>query len=601
MNGHLLFSLLLICVAAITAGFEFRRKNRRNLALRLFSVLLLPISLYFIVYPIYWEMAAKTLDRGAVLLTEGYHPDSLRKLGDIPVFSLVPLRKKHSRTEFVPELETFLAQNPQIPQLYILGNGLKEQQLKMLEGRNIRYIPGELPRGVQTIQWTADLYQGNPFSIAGTYHNPGRRPVKLALEVFGRIADSVILNPGGKLSFNLKTIPKHTGQAVFHLISTSGSDTLANDPIPVNVKAAQKLKILLLSSSPGAEFRFLKEWLLKNGHETNIRTRISRNKFSTDRGSGLRSANLSTINAGVLNGLDLVIADPLELASLERSEKQNILTAISGGLGLISHGNTPPSDLLLLKERFDWRVFQPANLRLQFGLGTLVFNKELSVDDPAHQIMASGTARALITDQAGRNLAMTRMMGAGRLTLNLINETFPWALSGSQDYYSHFWTELIDQTSRSAKENYSVIVAEQFPQVREQNSLLIRSPDKPSPYFVGGTLAVQQDILFSSRWRADYWGDVPGWNDIKFRTASNAGQTNPSISSSAYLFSKNNWQAAKAYKLITMNRNYAQEQAFSPSTAESQVIFQRKSLPVIYFLLIFIICCGVLWLEPKLS
>jgi hypothetical protein len=52
--------------------------------------------------------------------------------------------------------------------------------------------------------------------------------------------------------------------------------------IPVFVESQATLKVLILSSSPDFENKFLKNWLFENQYVCAVRSAISKNKFSTE-------------------------------------------------------------------------------------------------------------------------------------------------------------------------------------------------------------------------------------------------------------------------------------------------------------------------------
>ena len=106
-------------------------------------------------------------------------------------------------------------------------------------------LPGQA--AVSDIYWKQLLQTGEALKVQGSYKNNSAKKVKIVLEAFGEERDTVLVDAGTNRQFSLATTPLHTGRAVYSLVFLSGRDTLAQEPIPVEVQSIAPLKILIIA------------------------------------------------------------------------------------------------------------------------------------------------------------------------------------------------------------------------------------------------------------------------------------------------------------------------------------------------------------------
>ncbi|OYZ59669.1 MAG: hypothetical protein B7Y19_00800, partial [Sphingobacteriales bacterium 24-40-4] len=348
----------IIILTLVLLGFlllkEIQRKNKANLILRVAASCLAVIALIFIAIPITYQKKAEPKDENTiVLITEGFQKDSLDKFKNIPVFTTNPaVAKGNKSVELIPDLAGFLAMNQQLSKFHILGYGLADQELESIQDKNLVFHLSPLPSGLQSVHWNKTIKSGERLVLSGNYRNSSDKPVKLILNGLGTNLDSVNIPAGKSENFQLQTIPKHLDKAVYALIGITEKDSILNENVPVFVQVQAPLKVLILSSSPDFENKFLKNWLFENQYSIAVRSAISKSKFSTEFLNSTR-INLDRITPSVLENFDVLISDPNELSALSRAENQAIQNQLSNGMGLIMIADSIPE-----AEGFFNRIFE---------------------------------------------------------------------------------------------------------------------------------------------------------------------------------------------------------------------------------------------------
>ncbi|RYE17232.1 MAG: hypothetical protein EOP42_32635, partial [Sphingobacteriaceae bacterium] len=336
---------LLILAASFSILFflfwkEVKRTQKQRLIWRLLASFVAVASVVCLaVPPFYHGKNSIRTDHEVLLLTEGFSKDSLRfspqgKLiytADESVFQTL----KSPQIKLIADLGLWRKTLPQNALIRVLGNGLSEDELQLVDNIPLKFTASELPSGIQKINWTHQLNSGENFRVQGKFINQNKEEVKLILKALNTGLDSVKIGAKKSINFSFRFVPKQSGQAVFRLLALAGKDTLENEPLPAVIEPKRTLKVLMLSASPDFETRFLKNWLAENNYAVAARSTISKNKTTTDFGS-LNKLPLEKITAALLQNFDVLICDASEFNNLSKPETAAILAETSQkGLGLI--------------------------------------------------------------------------------------------------------------------------------------------------------------------------------------------------------------------------------------------------------------------------
>ena len=400
-NYPIIIAIILLLVFLLYK--EVRRANRAQPFLRFLAVFLAVAALTFLFFPLKYK-ASKNKEGGKLhLLTDGADFNSLNGQVYYTTDSSVLLNSGLRGLKYIPDLAYYLQQHPDIIGISLYGNGLEAADLKLLSNYNIEFKAAALPSGILSSSWQEVLKQAELLNVQGVFNNTGDRAVKMILEGLGSRLDSVIIPAKAVKSYALKTQPRQIGQALYTLTVLKGIDTLQKEKIPFQVIESPKIKLLVLSSFPDFEYKFLKNWLFEHNYQVVFRTRISKDKFSIDQ---LNTTALSaeTINAGVLSKYDGVIADDEELASLDPMQTASLRSAVNQGLGLLVR----ISDIKVLsKPAQQFKLYTTADSTAKFFTPVLAEEslalKKLPVNQDLY-IRPQATELPLVYDQNGKVL-----------------------------------------------------------------------------------------------------------------------------------------------------------------------------------------------------
>ena len=135
---------------------------------------------------------------------------------------------------------------------------------------------------------------------------------------------------------------------------------------------------------------------------------------------------------------------------------------------------------------------------------------------------------------------------------------------------------------------------DQFPKIYDEATLLYKgSNENEVPNISVGNIAIApiQNQNFSNEWAGTFWPIKSGWNKVYINE----------LEKQVYIFDKNSWQAATQLERISNTLNFIKNnQIHSP---KSQIITykQVKEVSKWLFFMLFLLSCGFLWFETKIS
>jgi hypothetical protein len=593
----------------------YGRTNRKHKHLRAIASLVAVASLYLLYLNIVPDKRVNDSADEIIILTAGSSADTLNKLlnaeSGSKVYTTEPELATVNRNAIlvdqineIPGLLNSTATNTTdsstdaVPgaatrRIHVLGYGLSENELNILGNTTIVFHPPLITRHFNSITWNRQLNTGDKLVIQGSFNNKEHGQLDIILKGFDTILDSLRI-PGDQLStFQLQTIPKQNGRAVYTLLVMEGRDTLQKEKIPFETISASPIKILMMASSPDFENKFLKNWLFTNDYGVAIKTAVSRNKFNTEY-LNLQGIKADRINNALLNNFDLVIGDATALRMLSGIELNSLRTAVQQeGLGLIIKVDSITSPALFFNAPF--RYMQSGSMNKQLlhlhGEDTSAAMPVLTSTRPIF-IGHTEQLRPVMKDKEGRLFSAAAASGNGMLLSTTISNTYNWVLSGDTMAYRRYWSDLISEASKARKipQLYSV-----YPLINITDmaaTLMVESGDTlPFRATVNRSLIpMNQQFILPFQWTGTYWPRKSGWQSISSENNQIAYW---------YSFDKTDWKELRAVNRIASNKL---KSLASPASQINAAItyangFQRYSK--IYIIVIFIICCIYLWIEEK--
>ncbi|MBD1397324.1 hypothetical protein H9Q13_09120 [Pontibacter sp. JH31] len=594
--------LLAILSVLLLGWLAWRRPDRRRLAWRLLASAVAGISLVLILFPPTFQRA---LDPSiAILLTEGYEVDSLDILLDRlePRPLIYTYQTNSSKAVAIPDLYTFRLENPQVQTVHVLGFGLAEQELQALQNTTLVPHLSRMPAGIASITWPEAITLGEPITVAGQYTQTPDKETTLYLQAFGQARDSITLKETGRHPFQLRYTPKQEGSYTYTLIEKSGNKTDTLGLVPVQVYPAAKPAVLLVSSFPLFEFKFLKNHLGQLQHKVALRSTVSKGMHQRE-WLNMPHTDLGRISARLLQQFDVVITEPQalqELSSIERTALQRSVT--EDGLGVLTIageqlGNRTTAFFTNFQSK---RLSQQdtRNARARWTNGTTA----TAIPASPFTLVSSEAVTGLIEEQGNNLLAAGRRAGWGTVALSVVPQTFSWQLEGKQSTYASYWAHLLSSVAkREVQEKFWQLAKPQVPQLHQPATLKLTDytwreassvPEATIRHLTDTTqtgIALQQSIFQPEMHEGTFWPRRLGWHVVE------AEGVKPFYflvqDSTAWTH-----QAIQGKRDATLQ--FATQQR-SPNS-KNTTAYTEEQVPVVWFFLLFVLSSGFLWLEEKL-
>lgn len=571
---------------------EISRPNKARLLWRLLCSFAAITSLACLALPLTYQKTIQDQSKQPVLLTEGFVADSLSLIKNAVFLSTNPeiAHRGPLKAEYIASLAYYLKTNPHIRQLHVAGYGLDEAELHNLPPVSLIFHPAPSPTGIKNIHWTEKIKTGNRLTVQGNFQNSSSKPIKLVLMGLNTALDSTIIPAGKTSEFELNTIPKHLGKAIYSLLSLSGKDTQSAEPLPIETIPGKPLKVLILSSAPDFENNFLKNWLFENHYSLAIRSAISTNKYSQEF-LNTDKISLDKITGPLLEKFDLVIGDLRALNSLNPTESQALQNQVNQGLGLLLKFDPDAEKTGFFGGAFS--TYEP-KVPAQKTVSMLLPNQKESQlpTEQAFYIHPQSGNQPLIKTKQGQILVNSKISGYGKIVLSTLNNTFTWMLEGNQADYSAFWTTVLEKTARKTPETEIWTIASPFPTLNQQTPILLETSGTSIPTVMADStlLAMKQNADLPFQWSGNYWPRKSGWHTV---------QQNAGAPFNWYVYESSDWKTLKASTKMAATAQFARQ---NPAKDNLKIppLTENIPVPAIWFYLLFLASCAYLWFETKM-
>jgi hypothetical protein len=593
MNLGYLILLICLFLAVFTVWKEYTRDNKLRAIWRIMASLLAVAALACIALPVkYKGTVSQTGKNEAMLLTDGFSRDSLNNYKTDSLYTAeAAIKNEYPKTKLVT-LDELKWVTPGIKRLHVLGYGLNAAGLKQLDSIPIVFHPVQPPDGITAVNWTGRLKQGQPLIVQGSFKNTAVKKIRLILKGLNTTVDSVLIPAKATVKFNLTAVPKTTGRLVYQLLTITGKDTAGNESLPVTVDQDKPLKILMLSSAPNFENRFLKNWLSENGFAVSARLAISKGKFNSAY-INMEQIPLDHLTPALLSKFDVLIGDLSVLAALNNTERSALKQQVTQkGLGLIVNADTTfkPSSWL----QSDFQV-QQSTTGEQKPIALLIGGKKIApklLITNQSFINDNGNIQQLVTDARNRLMAGTKIAGAGKLVFTTLTNTYTWMLAGNKNDYSTLWSLIISKAAMALPQT-ELWQAEGIPVVNEPVKLQVETAANTGQLMVDDVaVSPKQNSLLPFQWPASWWPSVAGWHTVK-KTGG--------VQSWLYVNKTGSWKTIVALSKTATTKKYAEAMPILLSVTKEIQHNSEVAVPKIYFYIVLLAGCIFLWVESKIS
>ena len=596
-NPVIYYGLLAFCLLLGLGllALAWQRPRQRQRLLRMLAGAVAAGALWLMAFPPLRHLPAARAE--AILLTEGYVPDTLRQLlrqlgAGTPVWAYGEVETPAKATPLA-SLLTLAEQPLALRRLHLLGQGLPAAELASLGSVPLRLHPGAPLAGFRTAFWPSELALGEVLRLEGTVVAP---PSKAAAWVILRAAgagrDSVKL-PTGSGPFRLRYQPKTAGLATYELLLRRPGQPPLAEPVPVEITTPALPAVLLLTATPSFEFKFLKNYLAEAHYPVALRTSVSRGLVQTDF-MNQPALVLDRLTPALLGHYTVVVADATTLAALNTTETQALQTAIRAGhLGLITLAEAAPLPRAA-PARADFTVRpRPAAPGTTPALTWPGAPGETRAPLPA-QLQFNANLRALVTGPGQVLAAASRRVGLGFSVVSVVPETFRWALQGHAPVYASFWNRLLTAAVPPAPAAAVWHLGTRWPRPAQPLTLHLSAAFPAAQPVVlplaGGPsirLALRQDARLPEWSTAQFWPGAAGWHQVR-----GPGRATHNF----YVYPATAWPGPT----LTERQQAAAQRTTASAASQTAQISVTEPWPTGWFLGIFLLATGYLWLEEKL-
>ncbi len=590
--------LLPLLLAVLLTVLALRRTDTRRRGLRVGAGLLAAAGLGLAALPPVTSRPGAAAPATAVLLTTGYSPDTLaellRRLGPgVVVWRYAPGSVAPNDTPTFHNASAIRAKLPGLRQLHVLGSGLAPADVPALAGLRVRPHADTQPTGFQQATWNAQPELGQLLTVTGMFASPGE-PVWVLLRAAGAARDSVKL-PKGAGPFALRFRPRAAGRAVYVLEARQNGRRLAQEPVPVEVRAPEPLRVLLLAAAPSFELRFLKNHLAERQYAVALRTGLSRGLTQTEFLNLPNPPALGSLTPALLRRFDVVVTDAATLAGFSSAETRALQAALSNGtsgLLLLADAPTLPRQLpggaaFRLQPQSAAAAATAQRLSWPEGPGAVTALVPATLR-PAEKL------RPLIAGPNRQPVAAARRVGLGTVVVSTVVETFPWQLRNQPATYTAYWSRLLGAARPGQPMPLTVAALNRWPHPNAPlelrttgvapGPLIITPPTGPAV-----ALAQRPDAQVPEWHTVTYWPAAAGWHQMQVGKAQQW----------FYVYAPRQWYGPgqQQWPLAAARQPAGIDASVGPAASLGPP--ERRAWPRWWGYALFLLGAGLLWLEEK--
>ncbi len=518
-------------------------------------------------------MPMKVQGKQGVLLTPGFiesQVDSLKKLN--PKLKTIDYAHDAAWAKNLDSLNAVL----------ILGNGVKAYDLWQLQDKQVTFMGGILPSGIDRAVYEKEAFEGDAWQVKAHYFKPVAGN-KIFLQAPGNLSvDSIRFTSGRDTVFSLKAKLKAPGHFVYQLVETDSLDKkLGHEPLPLYVRPRQVLNILVLNAFPTFETKYLKNYLVGLGHQVMVRSRLTQGRYKYEYFNRKRST-FTALTAANLADVDLVIIDGEGYRDLSTSEQKVLENAVrDDGLGVFIQ---PDEQLLYGRQNL-----------VDFNLvGAAVKNVSLErqVNLETHGFAFGQDALLNVNLKVGgTTYAADKFLGFGRVGTTILTNTYQLQLQGNEEAYKRLWSGILKPMLKQPSEEVFWEETEALTYVNEPYTVKWRTglKDFTVEDDYGNVLPVMENPNLDELWSARFYAAQSGWHEISIKMDSTVA------AHSYYVQDSLDWTAREGKARAMINGDY-----FSTPVAAPESLMVFNPIHPLYFFTIFLLAMGYLWLQPKL-
>ncbi len=532
---------------------------------------------------------------------------------------------------FLPDVATLRRRFPEVGRLHILGDGLDPADLPSLAGLRVEFTLGTRPAALASgptflsLRCPRVLPLGETLIVEGRAGNlPPGQIASLSLENPDGTTTEAVTAPAdanGEAGFAVRApSPTAAGKSLWRLRlkEKTGAATrpMADETLGVEVRAPVLPRVLVLESAPRFDTALLRRWYEEAGGTLRARVRLGQDRYRFFAADGSATAEFNALDAPLLAGFDLVLADGRALASLPAPEREILRAAVADtGLGVLVLADDailPPA--AIAPDRawlFPWQL-RPLEAATDNAAASgtehlsrvvwpgLAQPADIALPTAPFEIVPGPGQSGTVHDDQGRALAATASLGRGTLALTLVRETGRWQRANEIGTFSGYWSSLFARTARrlEASGRWTLADGDNGPVFVDRPLELVRTGPPPGTIRVTDesgaapvTLAPAADPDEPGRWRAVFWPRRPGWQRVESDGAALDFYVGPAGS----------WPALAVERNRAATERFAAQAVAGAVASVSAHPAEPVPVPAGWWFGAFLLGAGFLWTERRLA
>ncbi len=454
-----------------------------------------------------------------------------------------------------------------VSSVHIHGIGLEEESLNLLSGYPITYKPSTTIPGITDVDVPA-ITEGKKWELRGSFQ--GQKIKSLTL-----IAPDKTRHPAtiSDSSFQITSTAPPAGSYLIDIETVLDEADTIVEQLPIEVEHEPTWQMLILSSYPVFENKYLKNYWTSLGNGFTLRSKISKDKYNSTFVNAPQR-NLEKLSRNTVTNYDYIITDIPTWNQLSSTEKTTIKSAVRNkGLALIFR----PAVNSIEAEEINLPSWSEPT-RLEWKTTT----------DDIHLVRYPIASSWAPIKQNAYTLGRYRSSGLGHIAMLSIDETYKLILADKDSQYKALWSSIFSKLYRDFAPTTKFLDGPWIWEGQKSNLTILSQNSVSSPLRLNDTLDIPYlQVPF-----------LEGITEVSLYPSSgyNTLEVHNNEELTFYAHEKGTWMAMQQKKYSALTSKATQSSIKSnPSTYTSS-----KPISTYWWYLLFLVGFGGLWLDERI-
>ena len=513
-------------------------------------------------------------DHQGILLSEGFNVQQRD--------SLLSLNKGLKVLKYNPK-KSIRNQLDSLTTVYVLGEGIKPFDFSRFNNIAVEYFPAKIPLGITQLTYTKKISLGEKVEVIGSYNQPVNGSFLVFEDSRGNGLDSIQFVESSFTDFTLSGSPKASGNYVYQLSEKDSAGVVINsNPLPIEIKQKQPLRVLILNNFPTFETKYLKNFLSEEGHEVVVRSQLTKGKFKFEY-FNTTSLPVYQFTDEILKQFDLVIVDADTYFSFGSTIKNRFEKNIrENGLGVFIQ----PSDFIFNRSA-SWSYFRFNRDDIK---EVQILNSTIALEKYPYEFDEEFLVSPIIVGD-GKTIAAYKQMALGRVATTTLLGSYQMLLNGSDQTYKSIWTNILDEIAKPKIVPVEWKAETQIPKVDEPFDFSLYTNQQEFAVIDEDSVRTPmlQKLMVSTHFTGTIYPKKTGWQHLSIDGDSTS-------QFSFFVYDSVDWKALSSTQNIVLN-----QKKFKTDVNKNKTVISNRPVSPLLFYILFLLGVGWLWLSPKVS